>query len=110
MPRHERMDRVVRAVGYAPRMEAERVLGELARRSPQLVSQHEWAETFLSRGTISAARTLIDLACEGTLLMDRGPGDTFSIARMLAAFIHAHPELRGEVVQRYQANAGAAFI
>jgi hypothetical protein len=110
MPRHERMDRVVRALGYAPGMEAERVLGELARRSPRLVSQHGWAETFLSRGTISAARMLIDLACEGTLLTDRGlPGDTFSIARMLAAFIHAHPELRGEVVQRYEANAGAAF-
>jgi hypothetical protein len=108
MPQHDRMERVVKSLGSAPGPEAERVLGELARRSPQLVSQHEWVDAFLGRGTVSAARMLIDLVCNGTLVAGRVPGETWSNARLLATFIHVHPELRSEVVQRYEALSSPA--
>jgi len=98
MPHHGRIERVAKALGSAPGAEAERVLGELARRSPQFLSQHEWADAFLSRGTVSAARMFIDLVGDGNLVTGHAAGDTWSIARLIATFVRAHPELRSELV------------
>jgi hypothetical protein len=99
---HPDMERVVAALSHAPGAEAERALGELARRSPQLVSLHEWVGAFLRRGTVSSARMLIDLVCDATLGSGRHAADVRSISQQLASFIRAHPELQAELPQRYE--------
>jgi hypothetical protein len=59
----------------------------LVRRQPQLVSQYEWVMAILDRGTTSAARMVIDLVCDGSLMNGPGHGDAWSISERLAAVV-----------------------
>ena len=66
LPHHKQLERVVSALGDAPGEEADRVLAELIRRHPRLVGQHEWVRTLVERGTVTAARLLLDFTLDGT--------------------------------------------
>lgn len=88
------------ALGYAPSPEAEHVLSTLPRIDARFLAEHEWFAALQSRDTVSAARILLDLLCEGVLVDEPGRTDTWTVIRMLAAFIQKYPEFRTEVYQR----------
>ena len=47
--------------------EAEITLGELANRYEPVLNEYEWLAALSKRGTPSAAKILLDLACNGSL-------------------------------------------
>jgi hypothetical protein len=100
----QRMERLVKATASAPGEEAEHMLLELARGFRGLASAYDWAAAFLQRGTVSAAIKLIDLAHAGILRDDSGAQDKRWVAQNLGARAKAQPELRREVLSRYQSE------
>ena len=102
LPHHKQLERVVSALGDAPGEEADRVLAELIRRHPRLVGQHEWVRTLVERGTVTAARLLLDFTLDGTFGGGPMAADRWWISRQLTALIHAHRELETEIMHRYQ--------
>lgn len=92
---------ILNSLGNAPDPEAERVLEELARHDPRLLGEYEWMNAILRRGTESACIMLFDLACD-----PKGTGrkikiDGWTLSNKLAEFINAHPDIRAELVRRY---------
>jgi NACHT conflict system protein len=103
-----RMERVLSSLAHAPDDDAETVMLELVRQHPYLANQHDWVKAFLERGTISAARTLIDLVYDGGLPSTHGPFDSWWISRELSPFVQAHAELKSELLRRYQSAPDGA--
>ncbi|MGH7074361.1 MAG: hypothetical protein ACREFD_09210, partial [Stellaceae bacterium] len=101
LPRPHRMERVVSALGVAPGDEVEEVLKQLVHRYPHLASQHEWVEAIIARGTVSAARILVDLVLDGRFAGARGVTDSWWISDQLAFLARLHPELQVDVLRRY---------
>ena len=105
VPKHsERMDRVVTAMAEAPGI-SDAELGHLFSRFPGMVSQHEWAQAFLGRKSPAAVRLLVEFVASGR--MGRGPGavDVWWLAREIAAAAGRHPELKGELIDRFEKAA-----
>ncbi len=113
LPHPEPLERVVSALGDAPGDEAERVLKELMRRCPRLASEHDWVRAIVKRGSDGAGVILMDLVGDSALTSRAGAADSFWIARELLALVQRHPDLRDELLRRYQSatenRARAAF-
>lgn len=99
LPEHQSkmdpLEGLIAALGAAPGDDAERVLFQFAEVDPKLYANYEWRETVLRRGTLSAARRVINLAANGAF---EGSGtDRWHIARQLGGLMVEHPELRAHV-------------
>ena len=105
LPYPQPLERVVSALGDAPGEEAERVLGELMDRRPQLASGHDWVRAIIKRGTRSAAIMLMDFASNGRPGGGADPGEPYWLARELLALIQRYADLRAEVLRRYETDA-----
>jgi hypothetical protein len=84
---------------------SETELGEIFTHFRGMVSQHEWADAFLRRDTPVAVRLLIDFVADGR--MARGPNsvDNWWLAKETAAVVARHPELRSELISRFEKAA-----
>lgn len=101
LPEHkskvEPLKGLMAALGAAPGDDVEKILFQFAEADPKLYASHEWRETVLRRGTLSAARRFVDLAANGIF---EGKGtERWYMARQLAGLIGEHLELRKHVYQ-----------
>jgi hypothetical protein len=84
------------AFGLAPGDDAENVLFQLAEADPRLYANYRWRDAVFRRGTLSAARRLVDLAAEGAF-NDKSGMDQWNLSTRLASLIGEHAELRSHV-------------
>jgi hypothetical protein len=110
LPYPQPMEGVVHALAYAPEAAAENVLAELARRFPTLASQHDWAQAFIARDTVSAAIILIDLVLDSILAAAPGLSELWWISRQLAGLAQGHPALLTELMRRYESVTQPAAL
>jgi len=102
LPYPQHLERVVSALADAPGEDAERVLRDLMERHPQLVSRHDWLRAIIKRGTRSAAIMLMDLVANERAGARADQCDPYWMACELVALIQRHPDLRAEVMRRYE--------
>lgn len=93
---------VLSSLANAPDAEAERVLGELAKRDPGLLGEYEWLNAVLRRGTDSAYLMLFDLSCDPKVAGGKNKIDGWHLSNKLADFVGTRPDFRAELVRRYQ--------
>jgi hypothetical protein len=104
--REHEMERVITALSRAPGEIAECLLGQLARQNGRLASPYHWESAIVRRGTASSALLLIDLVAEGVLRNGRGGLDAWSLSERLVSLVNAFPEVKSELVRRYEAGIG----
>jgi hypothetical protein len=85
------------AFEVAPSPEAEDVVFQLAAADPRLYDNHAWRPAALRRGSLSAARRVMDLAVSG--VFDRRVPDYWHMARQLSNLMGDHPELRAHAYE-----------
>ena len=92
------LEPLLSALTYAPGDEAEAVLFRIAQADPRLYAERAWHEAVCGRGTLSAAKRLIELLATGVL--EGGyRGDQRDITMRLSRLIDEHPELRRFISQ-----------
>ena len=96
-----RLRRLLSALGHAPSAVAERMLVTLSQIDVRFLNDNSWLAALDQRGTASSARALLNLICEGKFGEAKGGIDTL-ISRSLAHCMQTHPDLRGEVFQRFE--------
>jgi hypothetical protein len=104
--REHEAERVVTALSHAPGEAAERLLEQLARNNRRLASRYNWESAIVRRGTASSTLLLIDLVAEGALADGHGGMDAWSLSERLVPLVDAFPEVKSELVRRYQAGTG----
>lgn len=82
------------ALSYASSPEAENVLCELAKRDEQFLSQSDWLIALAKRNSLSAARILLDLVCNGS--PPTNGMEPYS-TKILSDFMVFHKQFRQEV-------------
>lgn len=93
---------VLMALANSPEPDGVEVLVTLARQDPQLADQFEWMNAIMSVGTEDAARGLLNLVAEGTLVAHgRGP-DAHHLSHNLARVGEAFPRIRSEMLGLYR--------
>ena len=97
---------LVSALAYAPSEESETILGELPNRNEQFLNAYEWVAALSKRGTPSAAKILLDLACKGALPSKGGQIDAQRLSRDLSAFMNCHDSVRRDVYRRFRSLDG----
>jgi hypothetical protein len=97
-----RLRRLLSALGHAPSPDAERLLTLLPQRDPRFLSEHEWFAALDKRGTLSAARILLDFVCAGAFAAANGRRDVWTLSTKLAGAMRACPDFRGEVYRRFE--------
>jgi len=108
-----RLRRLLSALGHAPSPEAEHVLDLLSRKDARFLSDREWLAALDNRGTVSAARILLELVCGGALAKRPGGMETWTLSLKLAGTMRAYGDFRAQVYQRYQrmpAGPGKAIL
>jgi hypothetical protein len=98
--------RLISALGYSPHPEALDVLKALAQRDVNIAQDHEWLDALIRLGTEEAARTLLDLICDGTVKGERGGMGIWRLSEQLGSFAAKYPALRAEMLRRYEGMAG----
>ena len=91
------------ALGYAPSVEAEAVLDELAKRDDRFLSEYGWLAALTDRDTLSAARFFLDLICDTSFAERRGRRDHSDLGRKMSALIASHDQLRQDIYERFPA-------
>jgi hypothetical protein len=89
------LEDMISTLATAPGDDAESVLFQLAEADPKLYSEHAWRDAVMRRGTLTAARRLVDLATNGVLVGERT--DLSHLARQIGGLIGEHHELREHV-------------
>jgi len=89
------------ALSYAPSVEAENVLSELAKRDERFLNEYEWLAALTKRNTLTAARILLDLVCNASFSGKRGSHDRMDFGNKLSAFMNSHEQFRQEVYERF---------
>lgn len=87
------------ALSYAPSVEAESVLYELAKRDERFLEEYSWWLALTGRETLTAARFLLDLLCNASLTAKRG--NIVGFGSKLSSFMITHDQLRKDVYERY---------
>ncbi len=100
-----RLRRLLSALGYAPSSEAEHILDLLPRQDERFLSEYDWLTALEKRGTVSAARILLNLICEGVFAGVKDRLDTWVLSKSLVSAILAHTNFRSEVYHRYESLA-----
>lgn len=91
------LEGLIETLGVAPGDDTEKVLFQFAEADPKLYANHAWRAAAIRRGTLSAARRLVDLAANGAF---EGKGtDHGDMARQLAGLISEHSKLRAHAYQ-----------
>ncbi len=93
---------VLSSLADAPDDEAKRILGELVKRDPGFLGEYEWLDAVLRRGTESAYLMLFDLSCDPKVAGGKNKIGDWALSSKLAEFIGSRPDLRTELVRRYQ--------
>jgi len=83
------------ALGRAPAAEAEDVLALLQRKDARFFSEHDWLAALEKRGTISSARLLLDLICDGAAAAPLGTRQLGAIVQFDIQTIYAQMFERG---------------
>jgi len=91
------------ALGFSPFPAAEQVLVNLARRDPDLLSDHGWMTAVGKRGTETMGQLLLDLLGDISGTLDNRL--RLDIHRQLAVLLERHSGLRTAVHARYRASA-----
>jgi hypothetical protein len=94
--RDDRLEVIINGLSSAPGEDAGRVLFELAQFDPSLYANYTWRESVINRGSITAAKNLLQLAAEGVFAKEK---DSWQIAQKLGGLMTEHPELRAQVYQ-----------
>lgn len=89
------------ALSYAPSVETENVLSELAKRDERFLNEYDWLAAWIKRNTLTAARILLDLACNASFSGKRGSHDRMDFGSKLSAFMNSHEQFRQEVYERF---------
>lgn len=104
LPSHQRMERIVAAAGAAPDF-SDSQLAALLRRFRWLASQHEWADAFLSRKTVSSALMLVQIVNEGLLASGGNSVDQHWLSQRLAPLAAKQLPLKAEILKMYDGQA-----
>lgn len=89
------------ALSYAPSVEAENVLAELAKRDERFLNEYNWLAALTKRNTLTAARILLDLVCNSSFSGKRGSHDRLNLDSKLSTFMNSHEQFRQEVYERF---------
>ena len=93
--------KLLSALRYAPSVEAETVLDELAKRDQRFLSEYEWLTALADRNTLTAARLLLDLICSGSFTEKAGRLDVMHFGKKISAVMASHDQFRKDVYGRY---------
>jgi len=95
---------VLFALRYSQSMEAEFVLEEFVKLDARMLQEYDWSLALLRRGTLSAAKILLDQIC----LTDVS-GDGSGLVKTLSGLIRSQEGFRQHVYERYEKiESGAA--
>lgn len=95
------------ALSYAPSVEAENVLSELAKRDERFLNEYDWLAALTKRNTLTAARILLDLVCNASFSGKRGSHDKMDFVNKLSALMNSHEQFRQEVYERFPRVTGS---
>jgi alkylhydroperoxidase/carboxymuconolactone decarboxylase family protein YurZ len=101
--RADRLEEMIAGFETAPGDDAENVLFQLAEDDPRLYANHAWRDAAMRRGTLSAARRLVNLAANDAF-EDKGM-DRWHMTSRLAGLMDEHPELRTHIYQLLENGA-----
>jgi hypothetical protein len=90
------------ALSYAPSVEAENVLSELAKRDERFLNEHDWLAALTKRNTLTAARILLDLVCNASFSGKRGSHERMDFGNKLSTLMNSHEQFRQDVFERFQ--------
>ena len=102
-----RLRGLLSALSYAPYVEAENVLSELAKRDERFLSEYEWLSALSKRNTLTAARILLDLVCNASFSGAHGSYDRMDFGNRLSALMNSYEQFRQEVYERFQRVAAS---
>jgi hypothetical protein len=89
------------ALSYAPSVEAENILSELAKKDERFLNEYDWLAALTKRNTLTAARILLDLVCNASFSNKRGGHDRMDFGNKLSALMNSHEQFRQEVYERF---------
>ncbi|WP_265706414.1 NACHT domain-containing protein [Verminephrobacter aporrectodeae] len=113
LPRQHRMQdlliktRVLDAFGAAPGVDAENALFQFAEAYPYFYRHPAWRDAVIRRGTLSAAKRMVNLAAQGTF------NDNCDMALHLASLMGKYDELRTyvhDLLKKAPSPAGLAVL
>lgn len=93
---------VLSSLANAPDADAERILGELAKRDPGFLGEYDWLNAVLGRSTDSAYLMLFDLLCDPKIAAGKTKIDGWTLSNKLAEFMDSRPDVRVELLCRYE--------
>lgn len=86
-----------------PGPEGDALLAALARTHNDIASDFEWMKAILGRDSAAAMLLYVDLFIEGVFGQGPHAASPWHIARTLAPYVHKFPQLRAEMIKRYEA-------
>jgi len=89
------------ALSYAPSVEAENILSELAKRDERFLIDSNWLAALANRNTLTAARILLDLVCNVSFSSKHESHDRMDFGRRLSNFMNSHEQFRQEIYERF---------
>ena len=96
-----KLHELLSALSYAPSVEAEDVLSELAKRDEQYPNEGDWLAALIKRNTLTAARILLDFVCNASSPSRWGSYAREDLGRGLSALMTSDEQLREEVYERF---------
>lgn len=93
---------VMYALGHSPSDNIEETLLSLARNDPRFLKQYEWLGALSRRGTIEAARALLEFLCDEASDAKIVKENIHDLGRQIAGFISMHEVFRADVYLKYQ--------
>ncbi len=92
---------VLSSLANTPDADAERILGELAKRDPDLIGEYEWVDAVLGRATNSAYLMVFDSFCDPNTAAGKRV-ERYVLTDKLGEIIGKRPDLRSELLRRYE--------
>jgi NACHT conflict system protein len=92
---------VLSSLANTPDTDAERILGELAKRDHDLLGEYDWVDALFARATDSAYLMVFDLFCDPNTAGGKKI-EGYVLSNKLAEVISRRPDLRNELLRRYE--------
>lgn len=93
---------ILSALGRSPSPAADEILRRLARDDPRYLDEHDWFEALSLRGSVYAARVVLEFILEGSFVGRKKDTDPLFVARKLALGTTQNEVLRREVYQHFE--------